>query len=80
MIKLFVTAETAVLAAATALCRHVAGLREQARDDRGQATAEYALVLLGAASVALLLITWAAKSGKINRLLDAVVNRILDQV
>lgn len=80
MTKLFVSAETALLAAVTALCRHVAGLRERAHGDRGQATAEYALVLLGAASVALLLIAWAAKSGKINRLLDAVVNRLLDQV
>lgn len=80
MLKLFVTAETAMLAAATAVCRQAVGLREKSRDDRAQATAEYALVLLGAASVALLLIAWAAKSGKINRLLDAVVNRIVEQV
>lgn len=80
MLELFVRVETAMLAAATAVRRRSAGLRERARDDGGQATAEYALVLLGAASVALLLIAWAAKSGKINRLLDAVVNRLLDQV
>lgn len=80
MLELFVTVETAMLSAATAVRRRSAGLRERARDDGGQATAEYALVLLGAASVALLLIAWAAKSGKINRLLDAVVNRLLDQV
>ena len=38
-------------------------LRRRLTDDRGQSTAEYALVLLGAAGVALLLITWATKTG-----------------
>ena len=33
------------------------------RGDGGQATAEYALVLLGAALVALLLIAWATAGG-----------------
>ena len=46
---------------------------------RGQATAEYALVLLGAAMVALLLVAWATKTGKITALLDAIVDRILDK-
>jgi hypothetical protein len=50
------------------------------RGDRGQATAEYALVLLGAAGVALLLVAWATKTGKIGRLLDAVVDGIVDKV
>ena len=45
----------------------------------GQATAEYALVLLGAATVALLLVAWATKTGKITALLDAIVDRILDK-
>jgi hypothetical protein len=49
-------------------------------DDRGQATAEYALVLLGAATVALLLVAWAAKSGKVAALLDAVIDKVIDQV
>ena len=34
-----------------------------ARGDRGQATAEYALVVVGAAAVALLLISWATAGG-----------------
>ena len=38
--------------------------RRLARDD-GQSTAEYALVLLGAAGVALLLVAWATKSDKV---------------
>jgi hypothetical protein len=42
----------------------------------GQATAEYALVLLGAASIALLVVAWAARSGRVGDLLDAVFNTI----
>lgn len=49
-------------------------------DDRGQATAEYALVLLGAAAIALLLLAWATQTGAIGRLLDAVLRSILDRV
>ncbi|MEO7555131.1 MAG: DUF4244 domain-containing protein [Acidimicrobiales bacterium] len=50
------------------------------RDDRGQTTAEYALVLLGAASVALVLIAWAARTGKIAALFDAVVDSIISKL
>jgi hypothetical protein len=50
------------------------------RGDRGQTTAEYALVLLGAATVALLLIAWAVKTGKITTLLNTVLDKILDQI
>ncbi len=49
------------------------------RPDSGQATAEYALVLLGAAAIALLLAAWAAKSGKIGQLFDAVVGQLIDK-
>jgi hypothetical protein len=52
----------------------------RARGDSGQATAEYALVLLGAAAVGLLLVAWAMKSGKVTALLDAVIDKILEQV
>jgi len=47
--------------------------------ERGQATAEYALVLLGAAAIALMLAAWAAKSGKIGELFDAVVDQLIDK-
>jgi hypothetical protein len=50
------------------------------RSDRGQATAEYALVLLGAAAVAVLLMGWAAKSGKIGELLNAVFDTVTRKV
>ena len=49
-------------------------------DDRGQATAEYALVIVGAAAVALLLLTWATGSGKIAWLLDLMVDKIAGMV
>jgi hypothetical protein len=53
------------------------------RGDGGQATAEYALVLLGAALVALLLIAWATAgggAGKIGQLLDTVLDTIIGKV
>ena len=50
------------------------------RRERGQATAEYALVLLGAAAVALLLVAWATDTDAIGRLLDGVLDRILGQI
>ena len=59
------------------------GPRFRRRDDRGQATAEYALVLLGAALVALLLIAWATTgggAGKIGRLFDRVLDTITGKV
>lgn len=45
--------------------------------ERGQATAEYALVLLGVAAIALLLAAWAARSGKISELFDSVVDQLI---
>ena len=55
-------------------------LRRRLTDDRGQSTAEYALVLLGAAGVALLLVAWATKTDKVTRLMNSVIDRVLDQV
>jgi hypothetical protein len=55
-------------------------LRQRLAVDRGQSTAEYALVLLGAAGVALLLVAWATKTGKVTKLLDSVLDRVLKQV
>lgn len=48
--------------------------------ERGQATAEYALVLLGAAAVAVLVVGWAARTGKIGDLLDSVFDQLLGKV
>jgi Flp pilus assembly pilin Flp len=49
-------------------------------DERGQATAEYALVLLGAAAVALLIVGWATHTNLIGKLLDAIMNNITGKV
>lgn len=42
----------------------------------GQASVEYALVLLGAALVATLLIGWATSTNLLNQLFDSVLNLI----
>ena len=52
-------------------------------DDRGQATTEYALVLLGAAVIALLVVAWATTGGgggKIGRLFDRVLDAVTSRV
>ena len=45
-------------------------------DQQGQATAEYALVMVAAAVIAGALIFWATNSGALSALFDAVVERI----
>ena len=53
------------------------------RDDRGQATTEYALVLLAAALVGLLVVGWATAGGgaaKVGRLFDRVIDSVIDKV
>ena len=42
----------------------------------GQATAEYALVLLGVALIAVLVLDWARNTNMISRLLDSVFKSI----
>jgi Flp pilus assembly pilin Flp len=50
------------------------------RNDRGQATAEYALVVLGAAAVAMLLIAWATSTGTVSTLVNTVVDSVEDRI
>jgi hypothetical protein len=50
------------------------------RSDSAQTTAEYALVLLAAAAIALLLLTWATGSNAIPRLFNAVLDRVLGSI
>ncbi len=54
--------------------------RRVIRNERGQATAEYALVMLGAAAVAVLVIAWAAKSGAIGDLLEKVFTTVTQKI
>lgn len=69
----------AFVAIQSALAVRFGGPRSSS-DDRGQATAEYALVILGAAAVALMVITWATKTDKVTSLLNKVVDKIINQV
>ncbi|MDP9402260.1 MAG: hypothetical protein M3P85_02785 [Actinomycetota bacterium] len=50
------------------------------RGQEGQASAEYALVLLGAAAVALLVVGWASRTNRVGRLLDGVLDQLLSRV
>ena len=49
------------------------------KGEDGQSTVEYALVLLGAAAVALLLVAWATKSNRVGKLLDVVFDQLVDR-
>ena len=52
-------------------------------DEEGQATTEYALVLLGAALVALLVVGWATTgggAGKIGQLFNRVIDSVIDKL
>jgi hypothetical protein len=75
MLHLVVAIQVAVISRSKVLT-----LPRRARGDEGQATAEYALVLLGAAAVALVFAAWAMKSGKVAALLDAVMDKILSKL
>jgi Flp pilus assembly pilin Flp len=50
------------------------------RGEAGQTSAEYALVLLGAASVALLVALWAKDTDKIGKLLDTIFDNVVKMV
>ncbi len=50
------------------------------RDERGQATVEYALVLVAAAAVAISLIVWAAATGLLPSFFNVVARRVTDLV
>lgn len=73
-----VPAHLALLSLGRSMARRLrSSAQGRAGSSAGQATAEYALVLLGAAAVALLFTAWAARSGKIGQLFDVVVDRLL---
>ena len=77
-LMLFVHAHTAVLAAASAK-----EPRLSRSDDRGQATTEYALVLLAAALVGLMVVAWATAGGgaqRVSRLFNSVIDAVIDRV
>jgi hypothetical protein len=62
---------------------HFLRTRPRWRSDRGQATTEYALVLLAAALVGVLVIGWATSGGgaaAIGNLFDRVIDSVIEQV
>ena len=67
---------TRLLVHLVVLCRHLTTVRSS---ERAQSTVEYALILLGAAAVALVVVAWVTRSDAIGRLFDTVFGRILEQ-
>ncbi len=71
----------AVLGSAYAALLRLVSRRKQ-RDSRGiageegQTTAEYALVILAAAAIAVVLIVWARSSGKLPAFFDKIIDSI----
>ncbi len=72
------------VAATESIDRYVAGpTRARRFGDDGQATTEYALVLLAAALVGLLVVAWATAGGgaeRVARLFNKVIDGAIDRV
>ena len=77
MLAIYVHVHAAVLALASDLAVRAG---RHGTDERGQTTAEYALVLLGAAAVALLIVAWATQTDLIGKLFDTVVRAVTGKV
>ena len=77
------TAPLVVLALTDLTGAFAADLLRRARAGRsegGQSTAEYALVLLGAATIAVVFIAWAGKTSRIGKLFNAVIDSVIGKV
>ena len=59
--------------------RIAAFLQSRFRSERGQTTAEYALVILAAAAIAVVLLAWARSSGKLPAFFDSIIDRIVGE-
>jgi len=78
---IYIHTHTALVATLTATTDP--GDRRLAGGDRGQATTEYALVLLAAALVGLMVVAWATAGGgtaRISRLFNSVIDAVIDRV
>jgi Flp pilus assembly pilin Flp len=53
--------------------------RAMLRREEGQTTAEYALVILAAAAVAVVLIAWARSSGRLPAFFDQVIDQVIGE-
>jgi hypothetical protein len=63
-----------------ALASAAARRRARGRGELGQSTVEYARVILAAAGLALLVVAWAASTGRIGALFDSVVDSVTSRV
>lgn len=52
--------------------------RVRVAEQMGQTTAEYALVILAAAAVAVVLIAWARSSGRLPAFFDQIIDQVAD--
>jgi len=60
----------------------VTGTSQRTKTDPGQATTEYALVLIGAAVIAMLIVAWATDgggAGRIGELFENVLSNVLSR-
>jgi hypothetical protein len=73
---LYDIAEYAIAWISSLVSRNSAVMRMQKRTDSGQATPEYALVILAAVALAATLIVWAKKSGAIAELFEFVIGKV----
>jgi Flp pilus assembly pilin Flp len=57
--------------------RLLVSVQSRLRFERGQTTAEYALVILAAAAIALVLLAWARSSGRLPEFFDQIIDQIV---
>jgi Flp pilus assembly pilin Flp len=57
--------------------RLIVYMQSRLRSERGQTTAEYALVILAAAAIALVLLAWARSSGRLPAFFDQIIDQIV---
>ena len=78
MLSFYVRLQTLAMKHIVPALRILAG-RMPSREE-GQTTAEYALVILAAAAVAIVLITWARSSGKLPSFFDKIIDQLTNGV
>jgi hypothetical protein len=59
------------------LVRIYVWLSTRLRSERAQTTAEYALVILAAAAIAVALLVWARSSGKLPAFFDSIIDKVV---
>lgn len=57
--------------------RILVSIQSRLTSERGQTTAEYALVILAAAAIAVALLVWARSTGKLPAFFDDIIDRIV---